>query len=354
MASIPRLSNDPSCGDEIRTDPCLNCEICGAEGYPLYQGLTDRYFAAPGVWNMKKCQNAACGSVWLDPTPVEEDIVKAYQSYYTHSDISAATVANTVSRRFIRAIKAAYLASAYGYNNGGRRFLGLLAYLVPFRRALVDFAVMYLPYLSGGRLLEIGCGNGNMLVGMADLGWEVEGVDLDPAAVQNSWRKGLKVHVGLLQDLRYPDDCFDAITMSHLIEHVYDPFDLLQECHRILKPCGRLALVTPNINSVGHRIYSSSWFHLDPPRHLHIFTLGSLTALLNKAGFRRIRMKTTVRDADTAYLASRSVQRTGRYQMGSRQSWSSRSWGKTMQTIEWAWLKADRYAGEEIAAIAEK
>jgi 2-polyprenyl-3-methyl-5-hydroxy-6-metoxy-1,4-benzoquinol methylase len=354
MTAIQAVLNDLTGRDQIRFCACSSCYMCEAEGDSLYRDLKDRYFAASGVWNLKKCRNAACGMVWLDPMPIKEDIGKAYQSYYTHSDLTIGAEDNTSTRGFNQAVKAGYLAHAYGYNCGGARLLGLLAYLVPFRRAALDFTMMYLPYLSGGRLLEVGCGDGTMLKGMADLGWQVEGIDIDPAAVENSRRKGLNVQTRYLEDLQYPQDCFDAITMSHLIEHVHDPLELLRECHRILKPTGRLALVTPNINSAGHRIYGSSWFHLDPPRHLRIFTVDSLTTLLQKAGFHKAKIGTTIRDAGTAYVASRSVQRTGRYEMGSRQPWSARFWGKAMQAIEWAWLKLDRQAGEEIAAIAQK
>jgi len=222
------------------------------------------------------------------------------------------------------------------------------------RSAELDFSVMYLPFQRNGHLLDIGCGNGQALKCMGELGWQVQGVDFDPEAVQIARKKGLEVRLGSLEAQAFPRDSFDAITMSHLIEHVHDPLSLLRECRRILRPSGRLALVTPNINSAGHRIYGSSWFHLDPPRHLRIFNIGSLTTLLQKAGFQTTKIGTTVRDAGNAYVASRSVRRTGRYEMGSRQPWSARFWGKAMQAIEWAWLKIDGQAGEEIAAMAQK
>jgi 2-polyprenyl-3-methyl-5-hydroxy-6-metoxy-1,4-benzoquinol methylase len=340
--------------DQIRSRPGPNCYMCGAEGDSLYQDLKDRYFTAPGVWNMKKCPNATCGLVWLDPIPLKEDIGKAYQTYYTHSEDATTTEKNNVVRRLKQEIRAGYLAYKYGYNNGGARLLGLLAYLSPFRRAGLDFGVMYLPNLPGGRLLEVGCGNGRMLKMMADLGWLAEGVDFDAAAAQNGIDKGLNIHTGFLEELQYEENCFDAITMSHVIEHVHDPLELLKECCRILKPGGRFALVTPNIGSIGHRLFGSSWFHLDPPRHLRIFSVKSLRTLLQMAGFRSINIGTTIRGAAHVQLASRSVRRTGRYEWGSRQSPNARVWGSTMQAIEWAWLNLDRQVGEEIAAVVQK
>jgi 2-polyprenyl-3-methyl-5-hydroxy-6-metoxy-1,4-benzoquinol methylase len=302
---------------------------------------------------MKRCGNASCGLIWLDPMPVKEDIGKAYEDYYTHSEHSMAG-GNSLGRRLKRAVRKGYLAHAYGYENDGSRALGVFAYLSPLRRAGLDFSVMYLPCCPGASLLEVGCGSGSMLKDMADLGWRAEGVDFDPVAVQNSRRKGLDVHLGTLEGMRYRENSFDAVIMSHVIEHVHDPGKLVKECHRILKPNGRLVLVTPNTHSIGHRLYGSSWFHLDPPRHLHIFTVGTLTKLLTEAGFHTTKMGTTVRDADNVYIASRSVRRTRRYDMGSTHPRKLRLWGKGMQAIEWAWLRFDARVGEEIALITQK
>ena len=338
--------------NHIRRESRPTCCLCGALGSPLYQGLRDRYFAAEGMWNIKRCQNAACGLLWLDPTPAKQDLVKAYSSYYTHTDLRAPDESHL--RSFKRAVRAGYLAYRYGYDNGGARWMGLLAYLAPLRRAGLDFSVMYVPQISDGRLLEVGCGSGDMLKDMADLGWQVEGIDLDPAAVENSRRKGLNVRMGSLEEMGYRANWFDLIIMSHVIEHVYDPFLLLTECRRILKSGGRLVLVTPNVGSMGHRIYRSSWFHLDPPRHLRLFTVDSLTTLLQSAGFLKTKVITTIRDAGTVYVASQSVRRTARYQIGSLQPRSARLFGKAMQLLEWAWLMVDGRVGEEIAAIARK
>jgi 2-polyprenyl-3-methyl-5-hydroxy-6-metoxy-1,4-benzoquinol methylase len=341
--------------NEIRSRPCPTCYICGTDGGPLYQYLEDRYWGALGQWSLRKCRNDSCGLVWLDPMPIQEDIAEAYEHYYTHWDSTDEGPSQGLIRRFIRSVKAGYLDSKYGYGRGGpKSYLGLLAYFAPLRRAGSDFSVMYLRFSRGGRLLEVGCGSGDMLKGMADLGWQVEGVDFDPAAVESCGRKGLNVRVGFLEQQRYPANYYDAVTMSHLIEHVHEPLELLVECYRILKPDGHLSLVTPNINSAGHRIYGSSWFHLDPPRHLRIFSVTSLKVLLQKAGFRSMKIHTTIRDAAGAYVGSRSIRRMGRYEFGSRQPRSVRLWGHAMTALEWAWLNLNDQVGEEIAVVAQK
>jgi 2-polyprenyl-3-methyl-5-hydroxy-6-metoxy-1,4-benzoquinol methylase len=356
MSSTQPLLADRQTSDQIRSRPNPVCGLCGGLGEQLYEGLTDRLWGAPGTWNLKRCADPRCGLLWLDPMPLQEDIGKAYAQYFTHFD--EAPPRNTPAGRFVRDMGARYLASAYAGKNAPAslytRFLGRLVYLVPFRRAALDFSVMYLPAVPGGRLLDVGCGDGNLLKGMADLGWQVEGIDLDPVAVQNAKRKGLNVRLGTLSSMRYADSNFDAITMSHLIEHVHDPLGLLQECLRILKPNGRLSLVTPNIGAMGHRIYRSSWLHLDPPRHLHLFGVASLRRLLQKAGFRRMKVRTTMREANVVFAASESIQSTGRFKWGTRPSAGGSARARVMQGVECALLPAGLNLGEELTVIADK
>src|SRR5437667_7073698 len=69
---------------QIRTRPCPRCFLCDVEGKLLYQNLTARMFSAPGQWDFRICPLAGCGLMWLDPTPVTEDLPVAYDSYFTH------------------------------------------------------------------------------------------------------------------------------------------------------------------------------------------------------------------------------------------------------------------------------
>jgi SAM-dependent methyltransferase len=251
-------------------------------------------------------------------------------------------------------VKKNYLALRYGYRANEKttaaEWLGLLAYLTPCRRGLLDFSVMYLPYRPSGRLLEIGCGSGRMLKEIEDLGWQVEGIDFDAAAVCNSRNKGLVVHQGRLEDRHYTNDSFDAIAMSHLIEHVPDPVGLIEECHRILKPGGTLVVVTPNCQSLGHRIYKRNWRGLEPPRHLHIFSLQSLAALARTAGFRAIRANSTIRDASGYLTASQSLERDGSYQPDGLHAHPARA----LQFLEWVLINLGFHVGEELTLIARK
>ena len=294
------------------------------------------------------------------PTP--EDIGRAYETYYTHASDSANAEPTKLPGKIVQIIRRGYLARKYGYENGASgnvresfsRLLGLLAYLNPFRRAWLDFSMMYLTQVQEGRLLEIGCGSGGMLKSFADLGWQVAGIDFDPAAVAACQSKGLRVELGTLEGQLYSRSSFDAVIMSHVIEHVHDPIALLSECRRVLAPGGKLSLVTPHIDAFGHRLFRSSWFCLDPPRHLHLFNVKSLRAALREAGFTRVRILTTMRDASETFIASRSIQRTGRFQMGSAHKTTEIVVGSLLQWIEWILLKFGFAVGEELVAIAQK
>ncbi len=124
------------------------------------------------------------------------------------------------------------------------------------------------------------------MVTMQELGWKVEGIDFDSAAVQSAVELGLSARCGSLEQQHYPDRSFDAVTLSHVIEHVPNPIETLIECARILKPGGMLIVLTPNAASLSHRIFKSHWRGLEPPRHLHIFTLDSMGRALESSGLK--------------------------------------------------------------------
>jgi len=290
---------------EIRSIPFPNCTFCGASGIFIYKKLTDRIFGALGEWNLKKCTNVECGVIWLDPQPLSEDIVKAYQSYLTHN--SSDKIGKIAKNRLSNYIKKKYWAQKYGYFNGARslwkKIIGLAISLHPIKKAWYDQQVMYLPAKLNGKLLDIGCGNGKRIELMRDLGWSVEGIDFDENAVRTARKKELQVHCGTLDEKKYPKDHFDAIMMCHVFEHLYEPIDVLKECYRILKPNGNLVIVTPNSDSLTHRLFKHNWRGLEPPRHLNIMSMKSMKQVVLEVGFNISSIKSYV---SSSYVVSSS------------------------------------------------
>lgn len=341
---------------EIRASARPRCYLCDRPGRPLYTGLADRLFRTAGRWRMVRCPDDACGLIWLDPMPLEEDIEKAYRHYYTHTDV--ARNHPPLLLRLFNAAKEGYLAQTYGYFEDSPPFLkrlaGWLIRLHPGRRAVFDFNVMWLKQVANGRLLDVGCGSGEFLRFMQRLGWRVEGVDFDAEAARNAGAKHVTVHVGSLEAQEFADDTFDAVTLSHFIEHVHDPRRLVEECHRILRPGGRLVIVTPNSASLGHRIYRENWKYLEPPRHLHLFNRNTLWRVAERAGFTRLESFTSVRDAYGMFMGSRSIKQSESYDIAGRQPPGVRLWARAMEFVEWLELKIKPEIGEELVLLAEK
>lgn len=253
----------------VSTRAAPNCLICGAPGEYAHEQLRDRLFGAPGIWNCRRCSNRACQACWLDPQPIPSEIWKLYESYWTHGgDEPQAPDAQLSSP-------------------AKRRVKSLLSRLLFWRRAALLSDSRYLADRTPGRLLDVGCGSGEFLAGMAQLGWEAIGTDFDEQAVVAAKRhRTIQVVCGGLAEQQFPDDCFDAITLSNVIEHVPDPHDTFREFARILKPSGRLVIVTPNANSLGHRAFGRCWRGLEPPRHLVLFTEKSLRSVASRSGLK--------------------------------------------------------------------
>jgi 2-polyprenyl-3-methyl-5-hydroxy-6-metoxy-1,4-benzoquinol methylase len=293
---------------------------------------------------------------FLDPRPTVEDVGKAYLTYYTHSTPNTVKK-NSLARRIYQGVKSGYLKRRWGYDDRLQKWKVILApllYLHPIRRADLDFKVMYLRANPSGRLLDIGCGDGELLERLRDLGWQVEGVDSDERAVRAARVRGLEVHVGTLESQGYSGASFDAVTMSHVIEHLHNPVGLVRECRRVLKPGGYLVIVTPNMNSLGYRLFGKAWRGLEPPRHLQLFTPRLLRRLAAQAGFQKIEVSTTIRGADEIFRGSRSLRHVGKHAHGSRQPRLVRLWAWAMQHAEWTILKFKPDIGEEIVMIGER
>lgn len=282
--------------------------------------------------------------------PASNDLARAYEGYYTHEDRPPA---RTLARRIYEWVCAGYLAWSLGYRRAElpvwQRWLGMLLCLIPSRTAIAQFKVMYLPALPGGRLLDVGCGSGQGLQLMQSLGWSVTGVDFDPAAVLVARGKGLDVRAGTVAAQEYPADSFDAVTLSHVIEHLPDPLETLQECRRIVKPGGRVVIATPNSQSWGRRLFGADWRGLEPPRHLQIFSHSALAQLALQAGFREVRGGSCRRGAQGYFQLSQSTRarRLGRPDPGRRLA--SRLAAHLFCWAEGLLLGLDRDAGEELA-----
>jgi SAM-dependent methyltransferase len=145
---------------------------------------------------------------------------------------------------------------------------------------------------------------GGFITTMESLGWRVMGVDTDPRVVDACRSRGLDVRMGSLDEIGLPSDEFDVVVLRHVIEHVTDPVKLMEEIRRILRPDGRVVLLTPNIESIGYAEFGEYWLGLDPPRHLILFRSETLKQLLITSGFDIVSLASTPRISRFNFLAS--------------------------------------------------
>jgi 2-polyprenyl-3-methyl-5-hydroxy-6-metoxy-1,4-benzoquinol methylase len=278
------------------------CLLCGAAGEELYSGLRDWLFDCPGNWGMKKC--AACGIVWLDPQPIEDDIPKLYRRYYTHGG-NPATFFQELRKATLQHVLARMGYRVDPPKSGAAQWLSR----VPSIARASALEVMGLNGSKTGSLLDVGCGSGEFLARMRALGWSVTGVDPDPAAVQRGREAGLEIFQGTIADVP-ASQAFDAITLNHVIEHVSDPIALLKECSKRLAPArGALLITTPNLNSLGHKWFKRYWRGLEVPRHLAVFSPQGLTYCVSHSGLRVRELSTETRMARVIFRPSLSARR---------------------------------------------
>ncbi|MGC9941884.1 MAG: class I SAM-dependent methyltransferase [Verrucomicrobiota bacterium] len=274
---------------EIRTYQRPVCLLCVSQGDVLYQELEDYLFGAPGKWLLKRCVNKQCGLCWLDPAAIEADLQYLYTEYYTHDNTAAAAGFQSKLRSILLAV----------YNSVKLLPLSVLGLTSEKRR----FSSLFLDDLAPGRVLDVGCGDGQFLYRMHQAGWSVAGLDFDSKAIDAAKMKygqhGFELLHSDLADAHFPDNSFDAITMHHVIEHVPKPVAFLAEAKRILKPGGRLVAVTPNAGSLAQSIFQDCWRGWEPPRHLQIFSLPALESCARQATFTRVEVKSSAANADS-------------------------------------------------------
>jgi SAM-dependent methyltransferase len=141
----------------------------------------------------------------------------------------------------------------------------------------------YLP--PGGRLLELGCACGFLLVAARERGYSATGVEMSVWASDYARRElGLDVRTGRLDTVDLPAESFDAVVLADVIEHLSDPRDTLRRVHRLMRPGGRVLILTPDIGSLAGRLAGTHWWTLLDD-HYFYFTRRTLRLLLESEGF---------------------------------------------------------------------
>lgn len=259
------LAPGPGPGNESDRADCL---ICG--------GATLAWLVVPCDWRrpersspyrLQRCPG--CGFRQIVPRPAREEIASFYQidNYYTHSEQLRQTAGE--NRRLLDRLR---MRLAWSCDRGVE----------------LDDAWFRSRLAAGGTICDLGCGSGALLARLAQIGFDVTGVEPDPNALAVASRRIPKVFPGTAEDL--PSELqaqrFDCLVMSHVLEHTLDPRRAVENAAGLLNAGGLLVIETPNNEAEGLRRSAMLWPWLDVPRHLNFFTGSSLRRLCEAVGLR--------------------------------------------------------------------
>ncbi|MDP3024955.1 MAG: class I SAM-dependent methyltransferase [candidate division Zixibacteria bacterium] len=260
----------------LSTSEYVNCNICGIDEAELVFVAKENQFNLDGHFKIVKCKK--CGLVYVNPRPTKENIGFYYPEgkYYTHCEPSK-------NKPLRHKIKRLVIRSIPGYDTKTGRFKKLLGTIL--EKFLSGQICNIVPFKENGKILDVGCGNGEMIGWMEEYGWKTYGVEISKEACEQAEKQGIQVFYGELQNAHFPSEFFDVITANQVLEHVYDPLALLKECNRILKEDGLLIIGCPNFGCFDSRLFSKDWSALQVPTHLYHFTPSTLNRILKTAGF---------------------------------------------------------------------
>jgi 2-polyprenyl-3-methyl-5-hydroxy-6-metoxy-1,4-benzoquinol methylase len=230
----------------------IPCNLCGASSVEVI-GERDRD-GRP----LRTTICRACGLVWTNPRPSEEDVRRYYSKEYRIQYKGHATP----SLRHIA-------RSGRGALN---RYRALAPYIKP-----------------GYRILDAGAGGGEVVYVLRALGFDAAGLEPDEQYARHAREAlGVPVATGFVQDALFASGSFDAVTMYHALEHVEDPLAILSRLRSWITDRGVLLIEVPNVEAVciapAHRFHFAHFFN---------FNRETLEAMGRSAGFEPLQTTTS-------------------------------------------------------------
>ena len=248
------------------------CCLCGDQnGTPVGVGEDFEYRTCDQTFLAVRCP--ACDLVYLDPRPTLAELGRIYPDSY-HAF--------------------AFDEDQFGLVHRVRSRLEARRLLRAGRGLAAD-----------ARVLDVGCGDGfhlDLLRRYGPSGWTLRGVDTDPRAVAAAVRRGLDVELSPIENASIEPGSIDLALCIQTVEHVSDPVVLLQSIGKVLRPGGRLYLITDSTDSPDFRIAQGRhWGGYHFPRHWNLFNKASMRRLAERSGLRVERLGTTTSPVNWTY-----------------------------------------------------
>jgi hypothetical protein len=123
--------------------------------------------------------------------------------------------------------------------------------------------------------------------------WKLYGIEMyADCAKRAEANSGAQVFVGDILKAPFPPESFDVITCFDVLEHLYEPRQVMAKVMEWLRPGGIFYVSVPNIDSAAARIFKSYWYGLELPRHLFHYSPASLRYLAKSVGLQEISLVT--------------------------------------------------------------
>ena len=252
------------------------CPACNGSGSRTLFTATDRlYQTTAEIFRIVEC--GRCRLLRLSPRPSPDELSRYYpENYWYVPEGGAADRLEQIYRRIV------------------------LRDHVNFVRRALEAA------RETGLVLDVGCGGGLFLKMLGASGRPLVGLDFSLQAASIAWeRNGVPAACATLSEAPIPPGSCRAITMFHVIEHLFDPRSYLESARSLLRPEGRLIIQVPNAACWQFLLLGENWSGVDVPRHLVNFRCRDLEILLDRCGFEVLRLKHfSLRDNPAGFATS--------------------------------------------------
>lgn len=266
----------------IRDQPLVateeaHCPLCGPVPATFVFTALDRLHGFSGQFEYRRCHG--CDLLYMSPRIPSRQAIDFYpKGYEPHSQQRATSrsseFGNKLSRHLTTLLKRAI----------GRIFSWIKGANLPgFVKATLG---------SHARVLDVGCGSGGYLHDLkVDYGCAVQGVDFAEDAVKFAKSSyGIDVFHGNVEEAPFVSGTYDLITAWWFLEHVGNPEQVLAKMGLLLREGGHCLIAVPNSRSLVARLFKDLWYHLDCPRHYHLWTPSGLRRLMERQGLEIVAM----------------------------------------------------------------
>lgn len=151
------------------------------------------------------------------------------------------------------------------------------------------------------KILEVGCGEANLLFMLHQLGYKnLLGIDFASAAINKAREQHIPVRRGDIHTIQLKKHAYDLILLQQVIEHLADPRAVLIKLHQALTPGGKLIISTPNSCSWQAKLFKNNWHSWHQPFHTYVFSPTSLIQLCDQVSFSKSTLSYPVTPNDLA------------------------------------------------------